>query len=276
MRFLTVGQMAKLNHISDQTLRLYDRMGLLSPSVRGENGYRYYELRQSAVLDIIQYMKSLGISLQEIKVQLERHDLDWIESVLREKQRQTQAEIQQLKCQRSALERTIESVARYRTAPPDGTLQMEYIGARQMYVVDTGVNVYDHDAETYEEMLRDLQDCLMRDKLPQIYFCNAGTILRKENFIAGRFYATEVFVFVDREFVPETLTCSIPAGNYACIYCNDFYKEKEYMNRMLAFIHENGCEVCGDYLCESIADVLVAEREERKLFLRLQVPVKYR
>lgn len=276
MRFLTVGQMAKLNHVSDQTLRLYDRIGLLSPSVRGENGYRYYELRQSAVLDIIQYMKSLGISLQEIKAQLERQDLDWIESVLREKQRQTQENMHRLKCQHSALTRTIESIARYRTAPPDGTLQMEYIGERQMYVVDTGVNVYEHNTETYEEMLRDLQDCLMRDKLPQIYFCNAGTILRKENFMTGQFCATEVFVFVDREFVPETLTCSIPAGNYACIYCDDFYKEKKYMNRLLAFIHENGREVCGDYLCESIADIPAAQWGERKLFLRLQVPVKYR
>ena len=69
MRHLTVGEMAKLNHISEQTLRLYDKRGLLSPSFRGQNGYRYYDIKQSAVLDIIQYMKSLGISLKEIKHQ---------------------------------------------------------------------------------------------------------------------------------------------------------------------------------------------------------------
>lgn len=28
---MTIGQMAKMNHISEQTLRLYDREGLLSP-----------------------------------------------------------------------------------------------------------------------------------------------------------------------------------------------------------------------------------------------------
>ena len=75
MRHLTVGEMAKLNHISEQTLRLYDKRGLLSPSFRGQNGYRYYDIKQSAVLDIIQYMKSLGISLKEIKHQLENRDL---------------------------------------------------------------------------------------------------------------------------------------------------------------------------------------------------------
>ena len=89
MRHLTVGEMAKLNHISEQTLRLYDKRGLLSPSFRGQNGYRYYDIKQSAVLDIIQYMKSLGISLKEIKHQLENRDLGRIEAALREKQRQT-------------------------------------------------------------------------------------------------------------------------------------------------------------------------------------------
>lgn len=276
MRLLTVGQMAGLNHVSEQTLRLYDRLGLLSPNKRGDNGYRYYDIKQSAELDIIQYMKSLGISLKEIKRQLEEKDLGRIEAALREKQRQTEEEIRQLKCQRRALERTVESFARYRAAPPDGTLQMEYIGPRQMYVKDTGINVYDHDVEAYESMLRDLQDSLVKNKLPQIYFCNAGTILRREDFINARFSATEVFVFVDREFVPETLITTIPAGNYACMYCSDFYREKEYIARLRDYIRQNECEVCGDYLCESIADIPVSEPDARGLFLRLQVPVKFR
>ena len=58
---MTIGQMARMNHISEQTLRLYDREGLLSPLGRDEkNGYRYYDIRQSAQLDMIQYMKALG------------------------------------------------------------------------------------------------------------------------------------------------------------------------------------------------------------------------
>ena len=276
MQRLTIGQMAKLNHISEQTLRLYDRLGLFSPNQRGSNGYRYYDIKQSALLDIIQYMKSLGIPLKEIKAQLEKRDLAAIEAALKEKYRKTQEEIAQLKCQRRTLERTIESLSRYRSAPPDGTLQMEYIGQRQMYAVDTGRNVYEHDAAHYENMLRDLQDHLVKNKLPQIYFCNAGTILKREDFLNLNLCATQVFVFVDREFVPNELTVTVPAGNYACIYCDDFYKEKEYIFRLLEYIKKIGYEVCGDYLCESIADIPVARADERGFYLRLQVPVKFR
>ena len=275
MKLLTIGQMALLNHVSEQTLRLYDRLGLLAPASRGENGYRYYDIKQSAVLDIIQYMKSLGISLKEIRTQLEKKDIGQIEAALWEKQRQTEEEIRRLKCQRRALERTIESFARYRAAPPDGTIQMEYIGPRQMYCIDTGVNVYDHDVETYEEMLRDLKDSLVKDRLPQIYFCNAGTILAEKNFINRHFYSTQVFVFVDREFVQESLITTVPAANYACIYCNDFYKEQAYISRLHDYIRKNNCQVCGEYLCESIADIPVIGSNERGLSLRLQVPVRY-
>ena len=45
--YLTIGQMAELNHVSSQTLRLYDKKGLLSPAYQGEsNGYRYYHVDQ--------------------------------------------------------------------------------------------------------------------------------------------------------------------------------------------------------------------------------------
>ena len=276
MEWLTIGQMAKLNGVSQQTLRFYDKMGLLSPLYRGEdNRYRYYNIRQSAVLDIIQYMKSQGVGLKDIKHQLDSQDLDYIEKALRQKQRQIDEEIQDLKFQRRAIERTIESFERYRSAPPDGTILMEYIGKRQMYRIDAGINFYDHDLETYEEMLRQLRENIMADRLPQIYFCNAGTILRRDKLLAEEFYSTEVFVFVDQEFVAQAHMETVPAGNYLCIYCDNFYKEKEYVQRLMGYINNQGYQVCGDYLCEAIAEIPVVERQQRGMFLRLQVPVKF-
>lgn len=51
---LTIGQMAQLNHISEQTLRLYDREGILkAQEVDPETGYRYYHILQSARIDLI-------------------------------------------------------------------------------------------------------------------------------------------------------------------------------------------------------------------------------
>ncbi len=68
---LTIGKMAELNDITIETLRHYDRIGLLKPfRIDSKSGYRYYHINQSAILDMVIYMKSLGMPLKEIKKQL--------------------------------------------------------------------------------------------------------------------------------------------------------------------------------------------------------------
>ena len=80
MDMLTIGKMAKLNNISDQTLRLYDRIGLLKPYyIDEQTGYRYYNIKQCARLDMIQYMKELGMSLKQIKEHLDCQDISVIQ-----------------------------------------------------------------------------------------------------------------------------------------------------------------------------------------------------
>ncbi|WP_272509083.1 MerR family DNA-binding transcriptional regulator [Clostridium ganghwense] len=43
--YFSIGETAKINNVSIQALRLYDRMGLLKPAyVDPENNYRYYTI----------------------------------------------------------------------------------------------------------------------------------------------------------------------------------------------------------------------------------------
>ena len=65
---LTIGQMAELNHVSEQALRLYDREKLLIPDyIDPYTGYRYYHIAQSAQLDLIQSLKAYGMTLRQIR-----------------------------------------------------------------------------------------------------------------------------------------------------------------------------------------------------------------
>jgi len=48
---LPIGKMAALNHTSVQTLRYYDKIDLLKPLyVNQDTNYRYYDIKQSAIL----------------------------------------------------------------------------------------------------------------------------------------------------------------------------------------------------------------------------------
>ena len=274
MKELTIGQMARLNGVSEQALRLYDRSGLFSPMYRDEeNGYRYYDIRQSAQLDMIQHMKSLGMSLKDIRGQLEDFDLEEFKKILERNSRAIDEQIRELQYQKRAIRRTLESYEWYENAPPDGTIVLEYIPKRLTYMVNSGINFYDFGIDVYEKILRDLKKNLLSHRLSPIYFYNAGTVLRRDRLLARDFYSTEIFVLVDEGAVEESLITRIPASSYLCIYCNSFDKEKEYIGRLLETIEERGYQITGDYICEVVAEVPM-DMQERGMFLRRQIPVR--
>ncbi|MDO7205274.1 MerR family transcriptional regulator [Paraclostridium bifermentans] len=67
-KYLSIGQMAKLNNISVQTLRHYEKVELLKPSYINETtGYRYYSMKDFSTIDLIKQCKAMGMPLEEIK-----------------------------------------------------------------------------------------------------------------------------------------------------------------------------------------------------------------
>ena len=59
--------------LSRDTLRYYEKKGLLSPPKRGENGYRYYGEEQLHELAFIIKGKAIGFTLREIKQGYQRY-----------------------------------------------------------------------------------------------------------------------------------------------------------------------------------------------------------
>lgn len=273
---LTISQMAGINHLTPQTLRYYEQEGLLVPAVTNpETGYRYYHIKQNARLDMIQYLKSLGISLREIKEHLDSRNYEHTIALLQQKDAQIDEHIFELKLQKKAIKRTIESIQQYECAPPDGTIALEFIPHRDIFCHDSGINFYDGDISLYEQMLHSLKENFRNRHLPEIYLSNAGTIMPREAIEQNRFYSSVVFVIVDKEFIDEALLSSLPASTYLCIYCDDFEKEIEYAKRLFDHIRQKGYILNGDYICEIIHEPPAPSSLDRKMFLRLQIPVRF-
>ena len=67
MNTLTIGQLAREAGIGVETIRFYERKGLLEEPLRKESGYRLYQAPDIDKLLFIQRAKSLGFSLNEIR-----------------------------------------------------------------------------------------------------------------------------------------------------------------------------------------------------------------
>jgi DNA-binding transcriptional MerR regulator len=63
---LKIGEVAKRGGVSVETLRFYERQGLLGPPARTESGYRLYDEGVLEQLEFIRRAQALGFSLAEI------------------------------------------------------------------------------------------------------------------------------------------------------------------------------------------------------------------
>lgn len=66
-----IGELAKRCGVSSDTLRFYEKNGLLKPAGRSESGYRLYDESNQRQVSFILKAKALGLSLDEIKELLE-------------------------------------------------------------------------------------------------------------------------------------------------------------------------------------------------------------
>lgn len=274
---LSIGKMSRLNHISIPTLRLYDELGLLKPrQVDPLTGYRYYDLQQNARLDMITYMKELGMNLSEIAAIFERQDIGLIEEILIHKNEQCYEQMRKLKLRHRAVERAIDALERYRKSPSTGTISLEFIDRRMLAAIPCSENFYEKDIRSYEKMLLDLRESLTAAGLPQVHSYGVGTSIRLQDFAEGHFLADQIFIFADnqaREILKNLQI--IDSGMFACIYLDNYDDEIAGARQLLAYCREQGWTLSGDYICEVLTEFNVFDGDRRGMFLRLQVPVAF-
>ena len=272
---LSIGQMAELNHVSEQTLRLYDKEGLLVPRcVDPVTGYRYYHIIQSAKLDLIQNMKVYGMTLRQIRSFLDSNDPAALRALLTEQADSIEERIRQLRRSQSAITRTLDNYRRYEAMPRNGEIFLEYIPERRIFRYSCDVNYFDQDESGYEYMLRQMKTNLVANNMPLSYFTNIGTIIRREHLVPDALFSNEVFLFVDEGDSSQAME-TLPAASYLCLCSDEFSMEAENVRRLLDYVQTRGCEIAGDYICEVVVDFPMLDFNRRRMFYKAQIPVRF-
>ena len=272
---LSIGQMAELNHVSEQTLRLYDKEGLLVPRcVDPVTGYRYYHIIQSAKLDPIQNMKIYGMTLRQIRSFLDSNDPAALREMLSEQAASIEERIRQLRRSQSAITRTLDNYRRYEAMPRNGEIFLEYIPERRIFRYSCDVNYFDQDESGYEYMLRQMKTNLVANNMPLSYFTNIGTIIRREHLVPDALFSNEVFLFVDEDDSSQAME-TLPAASYLCLCSDEFSMEAANVRRLLDYVQTRGCEIAGDYICEVVVDFPMLDFDRRRMFYKAQIPVRF-
>ncbi len=87
-----IGEVSKITGITKETLRHYDRLGIISPSyVDPVTKYRYYTYDQFWCFDIITVCRSLDIPLEKIRKILNTHNNEKVIELLSEERQKAEA-----------------------------------------------------------------------------------------------------------------------------------------------------------------------------------------
>ena len=106
MQEFTIKQAAELAGTTSETLRHYDRIGLVKPCQRDKfSGYRYYSQQEIVQLKTIELLKMMDFSLTDIKDLLQQKDLSCVIARLKQAEQSADQKIARLKYAKEKIKR---------------------------------------------------------------------------------------------------------------------------------------------------------------------------
>jgi MerR family Zn(II)-responsive transcriptional regulator of zntA len=132
---LTIGELATRTGVTPDTLRYYERLGLLPPAPRTGAGYRLYEPAMAERLSFIDKAKALGLTLQEVREVLRvaadgTRPCEHVRAALSRRLRDVEARIVELEDLRDTLTRALR---RARKLPVVSSCVCEIIEAQEAW-----------------------------------------------------------------------------------------------------------------------------------------------
>lgn len=124
MELLRIGEVARRADVRTDTLRYYERLGLVEPTTRSPAGYRLYEPRVVERVAFVKKAQAIGLTLEEVGRVIDvalggSSPCEHVRATLRSRLGEVEARIADLKALRATLLRALEGSD---GAPPTGCL----------------------------------------------------------------------------------------------------------------------------------------------------------
>jgi len=235
---LSISDFAEFSRTTRDTLLHYDRIGLLSPVLRGENNYRYYSSSQLAIVNVIRTFQQLGMSLDDIRA-LRDHRTPELANMVFEKQiDEIDTKIKEWVSARKlllTLKKAIDSVS----AIDERALTVKFLPAEAIVLGD--LNDYSRDRTDYDALLSFYRD--ISNKYPDLDLnYPVWATYSQERLKQRDWHHPDRYYFYNPEGYDRK-----PAALYAIGYTRGGYiPNNDLYERLTEYIDKNGYEICGD------------------------------
>lgn len=141
MKYYTTGEFAKLCNVEKRTLFYYDEIDLFKPDKIDDNGYRYYTIFQLDTFAVIQALKTLRMSLDDIKKFIHNRDVATYHEYLKQQEDVVNQQIQELQNISYYLTTSREQIEKAMRAEQN-TIVYEYQNNEYLEILETENHFY--------------------------------------------------------------------------------------------------------------------------------------
>lgn len=237
--------MSKLFDIGVDSIRYYEKVGILHPVRNDENNYRMYTIDDVRRLALIRELLGLSFSTDQIREYDEDRNIDSTTSLLRAELDVVDAEIAKLKATRDSIQNRLDTITSL--CSPDIQDEFETIVIKELpdrkCVMVTDDNLPDDYVSYY--VVKYMQS--HNTKIDTIGACDCYTLDIPGSNPKSKYYRTKNVFF----FAPylEDADCNyvLQAGRYLSMtYKGALTKTKELLPRLYTYAQDHQLEIASD------------------------------
>ena len=258
---ISAGVFARMCQTTRDTLRYYEKQGILVPKKSEKNGYHYYSYAQISSFYFISTFRGLGCSVEDIKEYLlggeeVRFDgfVDRQYAVLLKQQRELERRIGIIGNTRKLL----EQIRRNDTGKPELYEQSEILRLKVTRVLSD-------PATSFSEISTDIHRHLKACDHPGVQAFPMGAAIGREDFQKGQYVYREVFSFADAQAAGPGIR-EIPGSRTVVMVCRE--KDGDIRlayQKIRNYLKEQALQLSSDLYSLSIVNVIDPNAERKYL-----------
>lgn len=190
-KYLTTGEFAKLCKVNKQTLFYYDQIGLLSPVLKNEKGYRYYSIRQIELFFVIDLLKVLGMSLNDIQKYMQNKSPESFLSLMYQKKEEIVKKRQEIEMKEKMIEAKIQLMEEVSGLDFE-SITLKHLPESALYL---SRNIENISGDEFLEVISDFINELTVSQLDTGY--PIGVITKREQVLKGE-YSNYSYLYIEQ------------------------------------------------------------------------------
>ncbi|MEH7254306.1 MerR family transcriptional regulator [Neobacillus niacini] len=189
--YLTTGEFAKLCKVNKQTLIYYDQIGLLSPILKNEKGYRYYSIHQIELFFVIDLLKDLDMSLKDIQLYMQNKSPESYLSLMYQKKQEIVKKRQEIEMKEKFIEAQITLIEKA-SHLDFHQITLEQLPEATLYLSRNIENITEEEfVEVVSDFLNELNESHLDTGYP------IGVITKREQILKGE-YTNYSYLYIEQ------------------------------------------------------------------------------